>query len=127
MAGFDDIILEAQPYMATWPVEVTVGADWEILLGEFQDGSGTPIAWTAGYTGLCKVKNKPGGDTLATPAITFPSAGYVKATVANAATENVLPGEWTWEVEVTRTSDGKKAKLIGGGRSSFTVLAEVAD
>lgn len=126
MASFDDLILTTQP-IAVAPEEAVIGTDWEHLKGQFVDSAGTAIAWTSGYTGLCKIKDKAGGTTIATPTVSFPSAGYVKTTLANATTETIAPGEYQWEVEVTRTSDGKRVKLWGAEMSTYTVRNEVAD
>lgn len=125
MAGFDDLIPEAMPYLATEAIEATKGADWEwgyVL----NDNDGTPVNMTSGYTGLCQIRDDAGVLVL-TPTVTFPVAGQVVCRVTNATTETATAGKHKHELEITRTSDGKKIKAVGGSRSTFTILAEVAD
>lgn len=123
MAGFDDLIPGAMPYLATESIEATAGADWEwgyVL----KDASGALVDMTTGYTAICQIRSSS-GTLIETPTVTFPAAGQVVCTVANADTEGITAGRYLHELEITRTSGGKKIKVVGGRKSTFTVLAEV--
>lgn len=125
MSGFDDLILEAMPFLASEHIQGTSGADWEWIY-DLTDNSAAAVDMTSGFTGICKIRTaQSGGSDVATPTVTFPAAGRIKCAVPNATTESIAAGVYYHELEVTRTSDGKKIKVVGAGRGVFEVLDEV--
>lgn len=123
MAGFEDLIPASMPYMAREQLAGSTGSDWEWSY-EVLDNSGNAVDFT-GCTAVCEIRDKLGGTVVLAPAVTFPAAGQVKVTATNAQTAALAAGFYVHEVEVTRTSDGKKVKLVGAGDSQFTVKGQV--
>lgn len=124
MSGFDDLIPAAMPYLATEDIQGSAGSTWEWSY-DLQDNGSVAVDLTTGFTGVCEIRTKPGAPVLIAPTVSFPAAGKVKVTATAAQTASLKPGIYRHEVEVTRTSDGKKVKLVGAGAAKFEVLGEV--
>lgn len=63
MSGFPDLVLKAQPALASVKVSATEGRTWLWKLIDVKDDTGSPIDLTTA-TGVCKVKD--GNTTVAT-------------------------------------------------------------
>ena len=120
--GFDDLVAEAMPYMATEELSGAQGSSWEWSY-ELTDTAGTLVDFT-GCTGVCEIRATIGGAVTLAPTVSFPSAGIVKVTATPTQTAAVAKGRYYHEVELTNAAS-RKVKVVGGGDSHITVKPEV--
>lgn len=120
MAGFDDLIPEAMPYLATEERAATAGTAWRWEY-ELRDSVGTLIDLSTGYTATAGICLENSTTSVVTIAVTFPSTGVVRCSVTAANSAVVTPGIYYSEVTVTRTSDSAKVILVGAGDAKFIV------
>lgn len=125
MAGFDDLIAAAMPYLATEYITGSAGSDWEWDY-EFEDDDGNLVTINSGFTFTAKLHSRSGGTytVVYTATTSTPTATVLRCTMA-AATTTADPGAMYYhEVRITRTSDGKKILAVGAGDSKFIVKAK---
>lgn len=122
MAGFDDLVAEAMPYMAVEHIMGARGSSWEWSY-ELRDTAGALVDWT-GVTGVCELRSAIGGGVVLAPTVALPSAGIIKITATPTQTGGVTAGTYLHEVELTNAA-GRKVKVVGSGDSRFIVKAEV--
>lgn len=123
MAGFDDCIQGALPYLAIETIEATNGTDWwwgYVLL----DDSLNEVDITTGFTASATIRDADGVEAVA-PTVTRPSGGQVMCKVANADSAGVGKDTYYHEVTVTRTADDATVILVGAGDSKFIVKQKV--
>lgn len=123
MAGFDDLIPAAMPYLATETIRGTAGSDWQWDY-EFEDDAGNLITINTGYTATAKLhsRNSSGVYTVVyTATVTFPTATSMRCSIAAATTTADTGNKYFHEVTLTRTSDSKKITVVGAGDSTFLV------
>lgn len=126
MAGFDDIVAEAMPYMARELLTATAGASWDVPY-EVRDSTNTLVTWPTGSSVMAAMyPTKSGSAATLTFTATLPGPGLVRFTATPAQTEPLTPGVYYHEVEVTEGGTGRKVKLVGSGDSRILVKAEVA-
>lgn len=125
MAGFDDLIPAAMPYLATEQLKGTAGRTWEWGY-QLTDSAGAPIDLTTGYTLTGAIVTSSTRTSVATITVTAPSPGLVWCKLAPSTTVSVQAGRYVHQVKIVRTADSAAIDLVGGGDSSFTVLRAVA-
>jgi hypothetical protein len=125
VAGFDDLIADALPYLGREEITATQGTTWRWSY-TVTDHAEDAVDLTSGFTGSCSLRLKGEGTDAATPTVTFPTAGQIVCTLAATASDDVEPDLYVHEVTITRTSDGAKIIAVGGGDSFFRVLPKVA-
>ncbi|HET6909048.1 MAG TPA: hypothetical protein VFH54_06900 [Mycobacteriales bacterium] len=121
--GFDDLVAEAMPFLATEELSGTAGASWEWSY-ELTDNDGALVDFT-GCTGTCTLATAAGATPVLTPTVTFPSPGVVKVTATPTQTAAVTPGRYLHEVELVNAAS-RKIKVVGAGGGRFVVKQEVA-
>lgn len=125
MAGFDDLLAAAIPYLDWEEMAVTQGTTWEwsyLLL----DDSKVLVDLTVGFTGTMSIRTRNGDTDLVTVGVTFPAAGAVTCTAVPTATDEIEPGRYYHELTLTRTSDSAVLIAIGAEDSIFVVKKKVA-
>lgn len=122
MAGFDDLIPAAMPYLAIDSVAGTVGASWEWSY-TLTDDAGATVDFT-GCTGECVIKSTAGGAAVASPTVSFPGGGVVTCAVDAATTDALTAGRYLFEVAVTNGS-GEEVVIVGGTDSTFIIKGKV--
>ena len=122
MAGFDDLIPAAMPYLAREELDASTGSswEWEYLI---DDNAGDPVDFT-GITGVCEIHAKGDSGVLIAPTVTL-TTGKVTVTATAAQTTGLAAGQYRHEVELTRTSDSAVVKVVGSGDSVFNIKGEV--
>ncbi|MGZ4520692.1 MAG: hypothetical protein ACXVXW_09820 [Mycobacteriaceae bacterium] len=124
MAGFDDLIPAAMPYLATERIPATANTSWQwdyTLL----DDSGALVNVSSGFT-FSAIITTVGGATVCTPTITSPSTGILRCVVPPSTTASIAPGMYLHEVKITRTSDSAKVLVVGAGDAKFVVKKAVS-
>lgn len=124
MAGFDDLIPAAMPYMATEHITATGGTDWQwdYLL---KDDNGDPVDVGTGFTRTIKLVDS-GGSVIYTPTAAQASTGLVRCTLAAATSAGDVGTTYFHELTIIRTSDSKKIIIVGAGDSTFVVKKKVS-
>lgn len=125
MAGFDDLVFAALPYLATEELEATAGTTWLVPYYPVDD-TNAAVNLSTGFTCTMKIFDIDGAEVL-TGTASFPAADHVLFTFAASATLAVAPGKYFQEVTVTRTSDSKKIIVVGARKSQVTVLRLMAE
>lgn len=125
MAGFDDVIAQALPYLAVETLQATQDTTWQwgYLI---TDNDGALVDLTSGFTATLSVRPKGGGTEVVAATVTFPTAGEVLCTVTPATSVGVAVGNYEHELTITRTSDGAQVIAVGAGHSTFQVLRKVS-
>lgn len=126
MAGFDDLIPAAMPYLAVEFISGAAGSTWQWDYA-VEDDDENPVDLTTGYTGVCELRATLGGAVAIAPTVSFPSVGTIRVSADAATTAAVAAGRYYHEVEVTRTSDSAVIKVVGGGDGRFVVKGEVTE
>lgn len=119
MAGFDDLIPEAMPYLAIEEISGTGGTDWQWDY-QITDKSGNLVDFATGFTFAMKLVNRA-GVTVYSPTVAQVLTGVLRCTLAASATAADPGTKYLHELTITRTSDGKKIVVVGAGDSEFTV------
>jgi hypothetical protein len=125
VAGFDDLVYAALPYLNTEEIDGTAGTTWLCPYYPYDDNK-APVDLSTGFTCTMKLYNAAGTEIIAGTA-SFPASDHVLFTFAASATLAVPPGKYFHEVTVTRTSDSKKIIVVGARKSEFTVLQLMAE
>lgn len=123
MAGTDDLIAAAMPYMATEAIAATAGESWEWWYDDIVDDAGTLVDLT-GCTGVCDIRNTDGA-LLLTAVVTL-GVGTVKVTATPSATAPLATAAAVaaqHRVEIT-TPAGRKFLLVGAGGTTFIIRAQ---
>ncbi|MGZ4518935.1 MAG: hypothetical protein ACXVXW_00765 [Mycobacteriaceae bacterium] len=124
MAGFDDLIPAAMPYLATEHIPATAGASWQWDY-ELLDDADTPIDISSGFTFSVAITTKSGA-TVCTPTTSTPSTGVLRCAVTPVVSATVPEDVYYHEVKITRTSDGAKVIAVGAGDAKFIVKKAVS-
>jgi hypothetical protein len=118
VAGFDDLLTLAQPFVHTEEMAEQAGSSWTWGYSAVDD-NGDPVDMATGFTGSCIVKDDNDAMVIDVP-VTFPSPGFVICSSND--TDDVVPGTHHHQVTVTRTIDSARLVLVNGAGSSFIVL-----
>lgn len=122
MAGFDDLIAEALPYLDVETIEGTAGTTW---LWDYAllDSTLSLVNISVGYTLSATIRDQAGVELVA-PVVTSPSLGVLRCFVSpvNSA---IAAGLHLHEVTIVRNSDSAKIIAVGAGDSVFIVKAMV--
>lgn len=127
MAGFNDLIPQAQPALAGdgCEAEATEGKDWEFPFEDIVDQVGDVIDMSAGATAVCKVW--VGTTLLIELEYTGTTEGTFKLTADAADTANLANGkdkrQCRWSLEVTKGD--KKVQFWSAYNSPFNILTAV--
>lgn len=127
MAGFNDLIPQAQPALAGGgcEAEATEGKDWEFPFEEIEDNNGDPIDMSAGVTAVAKVWVGP--TMLVALDYTGTTDGTFKLTAPASATGGLANGkdmrQCRWSLEVIK--GGKKVQMWSAYNSPFNILTAV--
>lgn len=119
MAGFDDLIPAAMPYMATETLTATAGTDWQWDY-QFLDDAKDPVDLGTGFTRTMKLVDA-NGTPVYTPTVTQVSTGLLRCTHAASASASDQGTTYFHELTIVRTSDSKKLIVVGAGDSTFIV------
>lgn len=122
MSGFDDLVTEAMPYLATEHITAAKGSSWEWSY-KLTDATGTAVDFT-GCTGVCELRPTIGGAVALAPTVTFAAGGYVKITATPTQTAALVAGRYLLELELANAA-GRKVKVVGAGDAFVTVKPEV--
>lgn len=125
MAGFDDLIADALPYLAREEITATQGTTWEWSYS-VTDHDDAAVNMTTGFTGSCSIREVGGTVDLVTVTVTFPVSGQIKCKALPTSTDDIAPGNYFHELTIVRTSDSAKIIAVGGGDSQFSVKRKVA-
>lgn len=125
MAGFDDLIPNAMPYLATEELVGTAGTSWQWDY-PLVDNLGNPVDLTTGFAGTAVICAAGSTTSVVTVSLTFATGGVVRCTVTPSASAAVPPGAYFHEVTITRTSDSRKIIVVGAGDSKFIVKRKVS-
>ena len=128
MAGFDDLIPAAMPYLATEKITAVAGTSWQWDY-DLLDDAGNPVDISTGYTSAAVIRSRNADGTYTTvytPTCTTPSTGVLRCTVSPATTSSDTGKTYYHEVTVTRTSDSAKVCVVGGGDATFVVKRKVS-
>lgn len=122
MAGFDDLIAEALPYLDTETIEGTAGTTW---LWDYAllDSTLSLVNISAGFTLSATIRDQNGVELVA-PVVTSPSTGVLRCFVSP-ANSAIAAGQHRHEVTIVRNSDSAKIIAVGAGDSVFIVKAMV--
>ena len=126
MAGFDDLVAQAMPYLATEDMSAVAGMSWEWWYDGLNDNDGVPVDW-AGVTGTCEIWRD---DTLlVSPTVAFPNPGSIKVTVSPSQTGPLAPAGGgdvaaRHEVELVNGA-GRRVTVVGAGGTRFVIQAQV--
>jgi hypothetical protein len=122
MTWFDDLIEDAMPYLATEELSATQGVSWQWTYTV--DDASADLG--ASYTATAVIKKAVTDvSSVVTVSTTFPAVNQVRCTVTPANAASVPAGRYLHEVEISRTSDGRCLKVVGGGDSQFIVKPQV--
>lgn len=117
MSWFDDRIEDAMPYLVVEELRATAGASWQWSYTFPDAGADLGVA----YEATCRVGATRTGSTSVVPVtVTFPTTSRVLCVVDNDDT-SVPAARYFHEVEIKRTSDGRRLKIVGGGDSELIV------
>lgn len=125
MAGFDDLVFAALPYLATEELDATAGTTWLFPYYPFDDNK-DPVDLSTGFTCTMKIFDISGVEII-TGTVSYPAADHILFTFAASATLAVAPGKYFQEVTITRASDSKKIIFVGARKSEITVLQLMAE
>lgn len=125
MAGFDDLIPAAMPYMATEKLTATAGTDWQWDY-RLLDDAGDPVDVGTGFTRTMKLVDQTDGTVVYTPTVTQVSTGLVRCTLDATTTASDPGSKYDHELTITRTSDSKKIIVVGAGDAEFVVKKKVS-
>ena len=120
--GFDDLVAEAMPHLATEEISGAAGASWEWSY-VLTDAADAPVDLTS-VTGEFKMAKTLGGTSAVSATVTCSADGVVKVTATPSATSTVAPGTYFHEVVLTNAA-GRKVYVVGGGESRFIVKGDV--
>ena len=125
MAGFDDLLATAQPYLDWEEMAVTQGTTWEwsyLVLDNARD----LVDLRTGFTGSMSIRTHGGSTDIVVVEVTFPAVGAITCTADAAATDDVEPGLYEQELTLTRDSDSTTLIVVGAQDSHFLVKRKVA-
>ena len=95
-------------------LSVDQGADFstEIIV---QDSSGT-VANLTGYTGAGQIRKTYSSTTATNFAVTIVSVtqGVLSIALSNSVTNGMKAGRYVYDVEITKTSNGEKTRVVEG-------------
>ena len=95
-------------------LSVDQGADFsaEIVV---QDSSGT-VANLTGYTGAGQIRKTYSSTTATNFAVTIVSVtqGVLSIALSNSVTNGMKAGRYVYDVEITKTSNGEKTRVVEG-------------
>jgi hypothetical protein len=136
MAGWDDVVRQAQPRLSdTEGAGGTEGRKWEWDFSAVTDTAGTAVDLSTA-TGTCQIFTADGLTVVATPTFTGSADGTFTITLADASTAGLAtdsanasnsatatkPRRCLWSLEVTLSS--KSVQFWGPRGSTFTIDAE---
>lgn len=124
MAGFEDLIAEAMPYLAREEMEATQDTTWRwgYIVTDFDKAL---VDLTVGFTGSCAIRVKNGDTDAVTMTVTFPVAGQILCAADPPDNDEVPVGVYFHEVTVTRDSDGAQIVVVGSGDSRIGVKKKI--
>jgi hypothetical protein len=125
MAGFTDLVLQAQPSLVHRCIaSATEGRSWRWEITGFADTLGADVDLTSA-TCTCVVQDKVDGTTVATLSATG-SSGKVTITAAPSLTAGLAAGQrdrdCVWSLVVTLA--GSQVQVWGPTHSQFKIEAE---
>lgn len=90
------------------------GSDFSTLI-TVQSASGLPLNLT-GYTVAAQMRKSFSSSQFHTFTCEVADAptGKIRVSLSAAATEDIVPGRWLYDVEITQTSTGKKKRVVEG-------------
>ena len=95
-------------------ITIDQGSDFlaEIIV---EDATGT-VANLTGYTGAGQIRKAYTSTTFTAFGVTVTSAlhGVLTLTLTNAVTNAMKAGRYVYDVEITKTSDGQKTRVVEG-------------
>lgn len=104
MAGWADVLNEAQPALCTLQLAATAGRTWTWTF-VVNDGSGTPVPWaTLAVTGTFAMVNWSGVAITSPVTVTFNDSGAIVMSAPNTAT-SIPPGVYRIELVVTNGAE----------------------
>jgi hypothetical protein len=123
VAGFDDVIQSALPYLASETISATAGTSWwwGYLI---TDDAGTLVDLSSGFTFDASIRTQAGTE-VAVPTVTTPTTGAVQCKVTPAVSAAITAGAYYHEVTIARTSDAAKIIIVGAGDARLIVKAKV--
>lgn len=125
MAGFDDLVAAALPYLATETINATAGTSWRIPY-DLEDDSGAPIDISTGYTATWNLYDAAGASKLSSGlTVTKTSTGAV-VTATAAASAALAKGTYFHELTIVRTSDSATVLVVGAQDSKTIVKRKAA-
>lgn len=124
MAGFDDVVLAALPYLATEQIPLTRGTSWWWEY-ELRDNNGDLVDLATGYT-ITAVIATAAGQVVTSPVISFPATGVIRCTVDPDVATTIQAGTYYHEISIVRDSDSAQVIVVGAGDATITVRKRVA-
>lgn len=120
MAGFTDLVAQAQPalYGKGVTASATAGATWLWSFVEVTDSAGDPINLSA-VTGVCEVVNIDTDAVVTTITFTGAADGSFTLSKDESLTAAVAVGKYRWRLSLNNATDTVQA--WGGNLSKFTV------
>lgn len=124
MAGFDDLVAAALPYLATETIYATAGTTW-VIPYDLVDDSGNPIDISTGYTATWNLYDEDGVSKIST-GLTVAKTSTGAVVTATATASVTLPkGTYFQELVIVRTSDSATV-LVVGAQDSRTIVKRKA-
>lgn len=125
MTGFDDLILDALPYLAVEEISAAQGTTWRWGYS-VTDHAGNDVDLTSGFTGSCSIREKGGVSDVVAVTVTFPVTGQILCAIAPTLSDDVARGTYYHELKIIRASDSAQILAVGAGDSVFLVKKRVA-
>lgn len=125
MAGFDDLLATALPYLDWEEMAVTQGSTWtwSYLLVDDDDDL---VDMTSGFTAGLSIRSRGGTVDVVPVTVSFPAPGAITCFASAITTDAAVPGLYYHELTVTRTSDSAVLIAVGAEDSRFLIQRKVA-